>query len=716
MAIADQTKSNLPHPNVKDSRVLTYLNRVDELVYTNTPEEDTLVQLWNEKYVRAKDEYEKSRVNSQNVEIWRNAYLGKFNELDKCGNTTEKQMKALRKMAFEFVEQKVNPHIPMPKMSPRYHSDIVPVQATEALLRHEMDAMLSEEVHDESEHATLIDSTCWFKVSWDPFSNTHERSGMPIVECCTIDTVFPQPGIYDYKKLEYIFERKTVTLSTVLELYHRNVVTTDTNDLVNIVECYFLNEDRHVGKFVFTEDTLIVLCNDLEWAMRRRRECSACHYVVPKAAVCPICGSTDMKFVGVKEYKLKNDLVKIKNPYRSGNSADLNDDQTSIDNNETILAGTVIPHYLIGQLPYVPKRSIKLPKDMYGISEVQLQLEPQDAVNKFLNKALRKSAMSKAYVSKLKDTNINDEDAEITYVETESYQEANAIQVKQVVADINEELTMASLIYENAKSTAGITNTDQGKNDSSARSGKAKQIQLAASESRQKSSNIQRNVAYAGVYELIFKNLLAYCDEERSFVSLMPDGSKKEEVWSKYMFLDQDENGDFYYRDDFAWSVDDATEITQDRASMWQLIDNDMLNGTMGNEIDPMRALKMYWTMKDQAGYPTAKYALAFLDEAIKHLPTQIEQTLVNNPEAVELALSYIADMQSGKGLGGNNAQGTGQQGGARNGAGKTGNNQTHAQQQEKANNETRAAQGQTTNTTSQATGGMQGGTGNGSN
>ena len=275
---------------------------------------------------------------------------------------------------------------------------------------------------------------------------------------------------------------------------------------------------------------------------------------------------------------------------------------------------------------------------------------------------------------------------------------------------------MANQIYENAKSTAGITNTDQGKNDPSARSGKAKQIQLAASESRQKSSNIQRNVAYAGVYELIFKNLLAYCDEERSFVSLMPDGSKKEEVWSKYMFLDQDENGDFYYRDDFAWSVDDATEITQDRASMWQLIDNDMLNGTMGNEIDPMRALKMYWTMKDQAGYPTAKYALAFLDEAIKHLPTQIEQTLVNNPEAVELALSYIADMQSGKGLGGNNAQGTGQQGGARNGAGKTGNNQTHAQQQQKANNQSKAAQGQTTNTTSQATGGMQGGTGNGSN
>lgn len=711
MAIADQTKSDLPTPSISDSRIMVYLGQVKDKPYENTVEESQLAQLWNAKYSVARQEYENSRVNSTNVAYWREAYLGNFKELDEHGNPTEKNMKALRKIAYEFVEQKVNPHIPMPKMSPRYHSDIIPVRATEALIKHEMDTMLSEEVHDESEHAALIDSTCWLKVSWDPFSNTHERSGMPIVECCPIDTVFPQPGVYDYKKLEYIFERKILTLSTILDLYRKNVPNPSNDGLVPVVECYYLNEDRHVGKFVYTEDTLTVLCNDLEWGMRRRRECLDCGKVVPRAAVCPVCGSTHLEYVGVKEYKLKHDLIRIQNPYRSGLSSNPQDDNTVANENEVIPAGTVIPHYLISQLPYVPKRLIKLPRDIYGISEVQLQLEPQDAVNKFLNKATKKSASSKAYVTKLKDTRVDDENKEITYIEVESHQEASSIQVKQVTADINEEVTMAQLLYENAKSTAGITNTDQGKNDPSARSGKAKQLQLAASQARQQSSTVQRDQAYAGVYELIFKNLLAFCDEERSFVKLMPDGSEKEEVWSKYMFLDQDEDGEFYYRDDFAWSVDDATEITNDRASMWQLIDNDFLNGTMGTEIDPMRALKMYWTMKDQAGYPTARFALSFLDNAIKHLPTQIEQALVNNPDAVELALSYITDMQNGQNLGGNSSQGGGQQGGARNGAGKTGNNQTHAQQQAKANNASRAAQGQQTNTVSQKTGGMSGGT-----
>lgn len=705
---ADPNKSGLPRPSVKDSRVLTYLNIDDSAVlYENTVEESSLQELWNTKFEIAKQEYESSGVNTANVTRWREAYMGNFKQLDDQGRETEKTMKALRKMAYELVEQKVNPRIPAPKMSPRYHSDMVPVEATESLIKQEMDRMLSEETHDESEHATLIDSTSWFKVSWDPFDNTHERSGMPVVECCAIDTVFPQPGITNYKKLEYIFEERQMTLAQVLDLYGRNIKSPDNNDLVNVIECHYLNQNRHVGKFAWHADTGVVLCNDLEWGMRRRRECTQCGSIVPIDAQCPTCGSTNLQYVGVKEQKLTQALDFVTNPYRSGDSAKKEEDQTAKDEAHQIPVGTKIPFYLIRQLPFVPKRNTKLPKNMYGISEVQLALEPQDTINKFLNKAERKSDKSKAYVTKLKDTHIDDEDSEITYVEVESAQEGQAIQVKQVMADISEEVTMAQILYEGAKSTSGVTDTDQGKQDSTARSGKAKQLQMAASQARQAAPQTQRNVAYAGVYELIFKYLLAYCDEERSFVKLLPDGSTKEEVWSKYMFLDKDKDGNFYYRDDFAWSVDEATEITHDRASMWQLIDNDFMNGTMGNEIDPIRALRMYWHMKGQAGYPTAKFAIAFLDEAAKHLPAHVEQALVNNPEAVQMALSFIADMQSGKGLGG----GTGGAGGARDGAGKPSNNQTHAQQQGKANNESRAKEGQTTTKQAASTGGMQGGT-----
>lgn len=704
--IADQTTSNLPKPNVNDSRVLVYLNGGKEgKLYENTVEENALVNLWYAKYILAKAAYEESRCNSKNVEKWRNAYLGDFKELNDDGSESATRMKAIRKMTFELVESKVNAHIPAVKMTPRYYSDIYPVNVTEKLIMHEMDKMLSEDTQDESEHATLIDSMSWFKVSWDPFENTHLRSGMPLVEVCTIDTVFPQPGVYNYKNFEYIFEDKKITVAQALDQYNRNVNSTDGSDMIDIVECYYLNQDRHVGKFVWVKDSLIVLANDLEWGMRRRRECMECHNILPIESKCPVCGSTNIQWVGVKTQRLTEDLKLVENPYRSGKSTDSEEDTNMIDDENTIPKETEIPFYLIRQLPYVPKRTIKIAKELYGISEVQLHLEPQDLVNKFLNKAGSKSAASKAYLTTTKDTRIDDEGKELVRVEVETAQEAAAMQVKQVESNISEEMSFSQYLYDGAKSTAGVTDTDQGKNDPSARSGKAKQLQMMASQSRQDSPRKQRDVAYAGVYELIFKYMLAFSDEERSFVNLLPDGTEKEEVWSKYMFLDKDSNGEYYYRDDFAFSVDTATEITQDRSSMWQLIDNDFMNGTLGSEIDPMRALLLFWNMKDQYGYPTAKFALSFLKQSMKQLPSQVERALVNNPEAVQLALQYIEDLQSSK-TGGNS-----QQGGARNGAGKPNNGQSHTQQQNRTNNQNRAAQGQQSNTVATSTGGAQGGT-----
>lgn len=703
-------RTEIIHPNIKDSRVLTYLNQRNKPVYVNTAEEEELMNLWKAKYYIAKNEYEKSRANSAKVKYWRNAYEGKFYALDDDGKPTDTLIKPIRKLAYELVESKVNSHIPAPKMSPRYHSDLVTVNATEKLIQHDMNHMLSEEVSDKAEHNVLIDSATWFKVSWNPFDNTHERSGNPVVTVCPIDTVFPQPGVENYKDLEYIFEESSMTVAQILDLYNREIPSPIENDIVPIVNVYFLNEDRCVGKFTWCEENGLVVCNDLEWGMRKRRECAECHTVVPIDHECPVCGSKNIKYFGVKETVLDTNLKYIENPYRSGSTPDVSEDENQEDESKTLSAGTVIPHYLIRQLPFVPYRRVNVPNSIYGMSEVELVLEDQDTINKLLNKAEKKSLSSKTYVTKLKDTNMDTEtDDEISLLEIDSAEDGSAVQVKQVVSDIGQEMVNAQSLYDIAKSTVGVTNTDQGKEDVTARSGKAKQIQMQASAQRNIGPITLRNMAYAGVYELIFKNLLAYCDEDRRFVALLPDGTQSEQMWSRYMFLEQDENGELYYRDDFAWSVDSASEITQDRAAMWQLIDNDFLNGTLGTSIDPNRALIMYWQMKDQMGYPLAKYALSFLKNSEQELPSDVERALVSNPEAVQMALEYIKAQQEAMGLGG----GSSNWGGARANSGQKGNNATHSANVEKTNNANRAASGAAqTNSNAVATGGMQGGTG----
>ena len=701
--------SKIIHPGIKDSRVLTYLNVLNKPQYKNTAEEDALLQLWKTKYYIAKAEYEQSRAKPSNLKIWRNAYEGDFYKLNDDGTQSSEKLKAIRKLAYELVEGEINSAIPAPKMSPRYHADLTPINATEDLLKYEMDKMLTEEVNDESEHHVLIDGTTWFKVGWNPFDSTHLRSGNPIVKCCPVDTVFPQPGVKNYKDLEYIFELTEMSVAKIADLYDRYVQASGDSDIVQLVSCYFLNEDRLVGKFTWCEETGQVICNDLEWGIRKKRVCAKCNYGVNIETECPVCGSKKFKYISVKKEVLEKPLTFVKNPYRSGDSPNPDDDKNIEDPAASLPSQTEIPHYLIRQLPFVPYKRVSAPTGIYGMSQVELVLEDQDLINKFLNKAERKSGKSRTWVTKLKDTVIQDKDEEVSLVEVESPQEGQSIQVKQVQSDINEEMSQSQYLYEIAKSTVGTTDTDQGKNDPSARSGKAKQLQMQASAQRRVAGTTLRNMAFAGVYELIFKNLLAYCDEDRSYVSLLPDGSKMEEVWSKYMFLAKDDDGNLYYRDDFAWSVDTATEITQDRAAMWQLITNDFINGTLGTNIDPNRALMMYWQMMEQHNYPLAKYALAFLKQAEKKLPSNVEKALVENPEAVQLALSFLQDRQAAMGLGGTNN--AGQWGGKRENSGREGNGATHAANVEKTNNKNRTEAGQSTNTQSMASGGMQGGT-----
>ena len=111
-----ETENNkIIHPNIKDSRVKTYLNLSEGPAYVNTEEETQLLQLWRTKFYIAQSEYEKSRANSSKVKIWRDAYEGNFNKLDEDGNITSDKLKAIRKLAFELVEGKVNATIPAPK-------------------------------------------------------------------------------------------------------------------------------------------------------------------------------------------------------------------------------------------------------------------------------------------------------------------------------------------------------------------------------------------------------------------------------------------------------------------------------------------------------------------------------------------------------------------------------------------------------------------------
>ena len=654
-----------------------YLQQTSIAPYVNTEREVELLNKFTQLYISAKNAQEsREEAKPENLLTWRKAYDGTLNALTRQGVESKRKCRQLRKLAYEIVESKVDNSNPMPKMNARYKSDLPLVNVTEEYLKYETDRVLTKQENDRGERATYIDGTGWYKVSWDSMNTTHERSGDVKLNFYTVDQVIPQPGIKNYKDLEYIFERSNVSTSKLYDMYGRIISPLNDTNLVEVISCYYLNNDRIVGLFMWVPHSMQVICNEEDWQIRKFRVCKTCNEITPKGTTCGLCGGTSFKWSIADKEVLQEDLMSIYNPYEVGET----DDEEERDHYKSkvfLTKGTEIPYYRINQLPFVPRPAVSTVDSIYGISEVKLVLDMHDASNKVLTKAVDKTLKSGAVVTKPEKVRISDTDDSFKILGVRSSEEANMVQTKQITADTSQDLLIASLLYDSAKSSSGITDSFQGKRDTTATSGKAKQYAALQSAGRIESLRVMKAAAFSGVYELILKYLLAFSDEERRFVKTLPDGTETEECWNKYMFLDKDKYGNVYYRDDFTFGSDAASTLSNDRVSMWQETTDKFVQGAFGVPNDP-RTLKMYWNIMNSLQYPLAKIVLAGIANNEKHLPMEIEQALMSNPDALQLAMDYLQEGMSGSG-------------GARPNSGPKGNGATHATNVERTNERNRA-------------------------
>lgn len=660
----------------KINRIKLYLQDTDLQPYANTEAEKLLLDAFVHLYTTAKvAQEEREEAKPENLLKWRKAYLGTLGALNKEGVESKRKGRQLRKMIYEIIESKVDNSVPMPKMTPRYKSDIRLVNITEDYLKYEVDRALTKFENDRSERSTYVDGTGWYKVSWNSLDNTHERSGNVHIDFCTVDQVIPQPGVKNYKELEYIFERRRLSSSKIWDLYHRNITSSSGDGMVEVISCYYLNDDRTVGLFMWALHTGQVITNDECWQIRKLRTCKTCTSIVPRGSVCNLCGGTSFKFTNAEIEVLSEDLEVIYNPYEVGETN--NEDERDLYKAKTFLtAGTEIPFYQVNQLPFVPRPAVSSMDSIYGISDVMIELDMQDCINKVLTKAVDKTLKSGAVVTKPAQIKMSDADETFKVVGVRSPEEAQMVTTKQITADTSQDILIASLLYDSGKASSGITDSFQGNKDTTATSGKAKQYAAMQSAGRIESLRVMKAAAFAGVYELVFKYLLAFSDEERKFIKILPDGAEQEECWNKYMFLDKDKYGNIYYRDDFKFDCDTASTLSQNRVQMWQETQDKFIQGAFGNPADP-RTLETFWNTMNALQYPLAKIALAAIKEGEKHLPFEVEQALMQNPELLNMVM---AAMQQGSGSGG-----------ARPNSGPAGNGATHSSNVERTNERNRA-------------------------
>ena len=673
-------------------RIDLYLQSQSAKYYENTKREQEMIQKVAMLYTIAEGykngiEY----VSSANLIKWRKAYRGTLNALDKkTGEESKRKSKQLRKMIYELIESKIDNSIPMPKITPRKKDDIPLVDITENYLKFEMDRMLSEQENDRSERATYIDGTSWYKIGWDSLDSTHDRSGDLHIEVLLADQVVPEPGVLNYKLMNYCFEISKISAARIYDTYGRLIVPTTNDNLCEIITYYYKDKNGTVSRFMYSPNSGQVISWDKDWQMRKLRTCSKCGNVVPTEEYCPNCGSIEFSYKNAVEEILEEDLLKIYNPYEAGESEDPNENAKE----EVFLkAGSIIPFYQIRQLPLVPRLSISSLDSIYGISEVSILLDMQDSVNKILTKVEDKIMKSGVVVTKPHSMKLNDTDDTFKIMGVKTADEAAMVQAKQILADVSQDIASAQLFYESARASSGVTESFQGKRDNTATSGKAKEISAMQSAGRLESLRIMKSAACSGVYELALKYLMAFSDETRTFVKTLPDGKKEEMLWNKYMFLRKDKFGKIYYADDFAFSTDPAATLSNNRVQMWQETLQQFTMGTLGNTQDP-RVLKLFWNVMAQMQYPLAKIVLASIEENEQHLPPELEMALLQNPELLQMAATLI--------------EGQGEQrGGARPNSGPDGNGQTHAANVDKTNSRNTAqAERASTSNQAQMTGG----------
>lgn len=153
-------------------------------------------------------------------------------------------------------------------------------------------------------------------------------------------------------------------------------------------------------------------------------------------------------------------------------------------------------------------------------------------------------------------------------------------------------------------------------------SGISKELLIKQAQGIQRAKEILKESFFARFYEVLFKMMLAFADEERPYTAEGEEG-EEELAFSRYDFLEMDEaTGELYYEDDFIFGVDRTGTTEHDKAYMMQQIQTDYGLGAYGQPGTP-EALLLLWKEREAVDYPRAKQMVKHWEAKLAEQRTQ---------------------------------------------------------------------------------------------
>ncbi|MCQ2440208.1 MAG: hypothetical protein MJ074_10710 [Oscillospiraceae bacterium] len=539
----------------------------------------------------------------------------------------------LRNIISENIESTISSSIPQPKVTARRKADEWRAKLLEDMLRNELDRLPFEELNDRMERTVPIQGGGYWLVEWDNSVRTHSTVGDVRVSIIHPRQIVPQDGVFtSVEDMDAVALKLPQTREYIRQTYnvevddgeeHPDARTLDgddtvAEDMVTQIVVYYRNNSGGIGKFSYVGDTVLEDMDD--WQARRLTRCAACGATVPHGSdTCPSCGSKSTRETTEDEETLRDDIStgRTQIPAMEQATDELGMPVVDPMSGMPMLQPTVLPSYTPDTFPVFLQRNITLFGRLLGDSDVDKIADQQNTLNRINKKIIDRlvKAGTRVTLPDRADFRVDPDDNEVWYIG--SPQDKSMIDVMQFSGDLRYEMEYRNAIYEEARQLLGITDSFQGRKDTTAQSAIAKQFSAAQSAGRLESRRKLKDAAYAELFRRIVQLKVAYADEPRPVVSQNNRGKTEYDEFNRYDFYEQDDTGRWHCildDDRFLFSCDSSAPLAANREQMWQEAVGQYQMGAYGDPAQTSTRL-LYWQRLNFLHYPGAEKMVEMLEE-----------------------------------------------------------------------------------------------------
>ena len=534
----------------------------------------------------------------------------------------------VRNIAAELIEAQVEANVPQPKVTALRREDERLAVLIEDMLRNKLDRLPVEQLNDRMERTVPIQGGGMYILEWDAGRRSRDAEGESVLSVLHPKQLAPQPGVTgDLWDMDDFIIKLPQTKSFIRKRFGVELAgeseaepgvraagaVSASEELVTQYVAYYRNQNGGVGMFSWVNDT--VLCDLEDCQARRMLRCEACgaaesagYGTEGESARCPVCGAP------MRLYTPAYEELWLPQTRSDGSIIPGADPVTG--------EPTRVPWYKPDIYPVILQKSISVYGQLLGESDIDKVRDQQNTINRLEKSIIDQLLAAGSYITLPPDPSIRVDTGVAKVIRLKNVTDKGYIGVYDLKCDVEQPLAYLEYVYQEARDIIGITDSYQGRRDTTAESGVAKQFAASQAAGRMQSKRVMKNACWSRIFEAMFKYELAYADEPRPIVGVDAAGNHRDEQWNRWDFLEQDEAGQWYWNDRFLFSCDTAAALAVDRSAMWQELQSYYTAGAFGDPSEADTRI-LFWTKMAELHYPGAAQTRENLIEAKRLMPEQ---------------------------------------------------------------------------------------------